>query len=240
MARTLRLVEAGVIYHVLNRGNGRRMLFGKEADFAAFEQLLAEALERFEVDLLAYCLMGNHWHLLLRPRTQTALSRFMGWLTMTHARRHHGHYRSPGGGHLYQGRFRSFPVQSDEHFLMVARYIHANPARAKLVERAQDWRWSDLVRRADGPPLAAWPVDRPPRWAATVNREMDEQTARQIEQSVRRGTPFGAPAWVRRVAGRLGLESTLRPRGRPQRPLETLSPRQRRRRQKAENGQNSR
>ena len=133
-----------MIYHVLNRGNGRRDLFTKPADFDAFVKLLAEALGRFEVELLAYCLMGNHWHLLLRPRTAAALSRMMAWLTVTHARRHHKHYPHPGSGHLYQGRFKSFPVESDEHFLIVARYIHANPLRARLVKRAQDWRWSDL------------------------------------------------------------------------------------------------
>src|SRR4051794_20736926 len=129
MPRTSRQIEAGMIYHVLNRGNGRRMLFSKESDFLAFIKLLGEAFTRFEVDLLAFCLMGNHWHLLVRPRTDQALARCMAWLTVTHARRHHMHYPNPGSGHLYQGRFKSFPVQSDEHFLTVARYIHANPVR---------------------------------------------------------------------------------------------------------------
>src|SRR5829696_2541674 len=136
MPRTRRQIEAGTIYHVLNRGNGRQALFSKDADYAAFLKLLAEALEKFPVDLLAYCLMGNHWHLLLRPRTADALSQMIAGLTVTHARRHHQHYPNPGIGHLYQGRFKSFPVQSDEHFLTVARYIHANPLRAGLVKRA--------------------------------------------------------------------------------------------------------
>ncbi|MEO6434608.1 MAG: transposase, partial [Tepidisphaeraceae bacterium] len=87
MPRTSRQIEAGTIYHVLNRGNGRRSLFSKDADFRAFVNLLGDALKRFPVDLLAYCLMGNHWHLLLRPRTDPALSRMMAWLTVTHARR---------------------------------------------------------------------------------------------------------------------------------------------------------
>src|SRR5690606_31205386 len=100
MPRKPRKIEAGTIYHVLNRGNGRRMLFNKEADFAAFMTLLSEAVERFEVDLLSYCLMGNHWHLLVRPRSGAALSRFVGWISVTHARRHHQHYPNPGSGHL--------------------------------------------------------------------------------------------------------------------------------------------
>src|SRR3954463_8000212 len=112
MPRATRQIQAGTIFHVLNRGNGRRNLFNKPADFDAFVKLLAEALKRFELDLLAFCLMSNHWHLVLRPRRPGALSRMMAWLTVTHARRHHQHYPTPGTGHLYQGRFKSFPVES--------------------------------------------------------------------------------------------------------------------------------
>ena len=198
MPRAVRLIEAGMIYHVLNRGNGRRMLFSKEADFLAFVKLLKEALQRFPVDLLAYCLMGNHWHLLLRPRTDAALSRMIGWLTVTHARRHHRHYPNPGTGHLYQGRFKSFPVQEDEHFLNVARYIHANPVRAKLAARAGEWKWCDAATGGEHPPLAKWPVDRPRDWLRRVSQPLEPDEAKAIETSLRRGTPFGAPRWVQR------------------------------------------
>src|SRR5438067_7819062 len=171
MPRLRRQIESGIIYHVLNRGNGRRNLFAKPADYEAFIKLLGEALQRFEVDLLAFCLMSNHWHLLLRPRRDGALSRMLGWLTVTHARRHHAQYPNPGSGHLYQGRFKSFPVQSDEHFLIVARYVHGNPLRAGLVEKAQAWRWSDLTEATAWPfVLAPWPVDRPRGWRGIVNR----------------------------------------------------------------------
>jgi putative transposase len=251
MPRTLRQIEAGMIYHVLNRGNGRRMLFSKDADFAAFVKLLAEALQRFEVDLLAYCLMGNHWHLLLRPRTDKALSRMLAWLSVTHARRHHRRYPNPGSGHLYQGRFKSFPVESDEHFLIVVRYIHANPLRAGLVRRAQEWRWSDLARHAGGRaversdgkdrerplPLSPWPVHRPRGWVGLVNEPMPPKQRQAVETSMSRGSPFGSDGWVRRTAQRLGLSSTLRPRGRPRKPLTELNPRYRRaleRRQQAD------
>lgn len=240
MPRKPRQIEAGIIYHVLNRGNARRPLFSKEQDFAAFIAVLHEALERFPVDLLGYCLMRNHWHLLVRPRKPDALSRFMAWVTVTHARRHHMHYPNPGSGHIYQGRFKSFPVQSDEHFLIVARYIHANPLRAGLVERAQDWPWSDVTRRRDGLPQGDWPVDRPAQWLRLVNRPMDEAAEQAVETSIARGAPFGASAWAMRIADRLGLASTLRPRGRPPRPLDSLSPRQRRRREQQEGGRKSR
>jgi putative transposase len=233
MPRTRRQIEAGTIYHVLNRGNGRRVLFSKEADFQAFIKLLGQGLGRFNVDLLAYCLMSNHWHLLLRPRSDDALSRLMAWITVTHARRHHMHYPDPGCGHLYQGRFKSFPIQSDEHFLTVARYIHYNPVRAGLVQLAQDWRWSDAdPSHAAGLPLSRWPIPRPNDWIKIVNTELNDADRRQLELSLQRGRPFGSPRWTTQTAARLDLTSTLRPRGRPKLPLSALSPRYRTARQR--------
>jgi putative transposase len=198
MPRTSRQIEAGAIYHVLNRGNGRRSLFTKEQDFLAFVTLLGDALKRFPVDLLAFSVMPNHWHLLLRPRTDDALSQMMAWLTVTHARRHHKHYPEPGSGHIYQGRFKSFPVQSDEHFLIVARYVHANAFRAALVKRAEDWRWTDLGRHDLSP--ARWPVDRPKNWMRLVNEPLPEANASAVETSIRRGTRLGSGFWVWRSA----------------------------------------
>ena len=104
-------------------------LFHKAEDYQAFERVLAEGLERYPVELLTYCVMPNHWHLVVRPKTDEALGRWMGWVGVTHVRRHHEHYHRRGGGHLYQGRFKSFPVSSDEHFLTLCRYVEANPPR---------------------------------------------------------------------------------------------------------------
>src|SRR3990172_1302017 len=121
MPRSARAIEAGLVYHVLNRGNGRMCLFHKDDDFAAFEKVIGQGLARCPVDLFTYCLMTNHWHLMVRPRTDDALARLMAWVGVTHVRRHHEHYHPRGGGHLYQGRYKSFPVQDDEHFLTVCR-----------------------------------------------------------------------------------------------------------------------
>ena len=131
MPRTARVAPGGYVFHVLNRGNGRMNLFHKDADFFAFERILAEGIKRYPVDLLSYCLMTNHWHLVLRPRADDGLGRLMGWVCVTHVRRHHEHYHSRGGGHLYQGRFKSFPVQEDRHFLMLCRYVEANDRGAQ-------------------------------------------------------------------------------------------------------------
>jgi len=228
MPRPLRKIEAGTIYHVTNRGRGRPPLFPEDADFEAFVRLLAEALHRFKVDLLAWCLIGNEWHLLLRPRTDEALSRFMGWIAVTHVRRHH--MRHPkSGGHLYETRFKSFPVQADEHFLKVARYLHAIPLRARLVKRTRQWRWNDLTGQL---PTAAWPMRKPKNWLAMVDVEIDPQQAQRLEQSIVRGTPFGDERWAQKAAKRHGLEAKLKPIGRPRKPLKQLSKRQKRRRMK--------
>jgi putative transposase len=165
--------------------------------------------------------MPNHWHLLLWPRKDGELSDFMHWLTLTHTQRWHAHYQNVGAGHLYQGRFKSFPIEADEHYLSVLRYAERNALRAKLVARAEAWRWCSLWRRvqaqAAAPPLElhAGPVPLPATWVKEVNRPQTEAELAALRRSVTRGQPFGSAAWVERTASKLGLASTLRPRGRP-------------------------
>ncbi|MFZ5828744.1 MAG: transposase [Planctomycetota bacterium] len=207
-----------MVYHVLNRGNGGMRLFHKAGDYEAFERVLAEGLARYAVELFTYCLMPNHWHLVVRPQTDEALGRWMGWVGVTHVRRHHERYHSRGGGHLYQGRFKSLPVAEDEHFLALCRYVEANPRRARLVERAEQWRWSGLARRrrhADDLPLSAWPMERPSDWLARVNRDLKQAQLDAIRVCVARGRPLGHADWVQQTAERLGLGFTLRRPGRP-------------------------
>ena len=233
MPRPARAVVPGVCYHVLNRGNARHDLFHKPADFDAFLRVLAEALGRYPVDLLAYCLMGNHWHVVLRPRADApreALGRLIGWLCVTHVRRHHAHYQTRGGGHLYQGRFKSFPVQEDLHLLTVCRYVEANPLRAGMVQRAEEWpyssvRWSAAVATEPSPVplLTPWPVDRPSDWLAAVNEPVAGTQLDRLRTSAHRGRPFGDDDWTARTAERLGLTNTLRGPGRPRKDR-TVSP----------------
>jgi putative transposase len=220
MGRPLRASDANYVYHALNRANGRLPLFEKDADYEAFLRVLAEACERVPVRLLSYCVMPNHWHLVLWPRRDGDLSRFVGWLTLTHTQRWHAHRHSTGTGHVYQGRFKSFPVEEDDHFLTLCRYAERNPLRARLVRQAEDWRWSSLWQRATGttdnrPPLADWPVPRPRRWTAIVNAAQTQAEEEALRLAIQRGRPVGGEAWVARAAKRLGLEGTLRPRGRP-------------------------
>ena len=132
MGRPKRAADGGLIYHVLNRANARLPIFEKDGDYDAFERILADAVERTGTRLLAYCLMPNHWHLVILPIQDGELSRFTGWLTLTHTQRWHAHRHSTGQGHVYQGRFKSFPIQDDQHFLTVCRYVERNALRANL------------------------------------------------------------------------------------------------------------
>ena len=220
MPRRPRIATGGLAYHVLNRRIGRLPLFESPKDYTLFETILREAVEHRQVRIAAYCLMPNHWHLLLWPREDGELSEVMRWITVTHTQRWHAYHQTAGTGPVYQGRFKSFPIQTDDHFITVARYVERNPLRARLVLRAENWRWSSLWKgkhSGERPHswLSTWPVERPRNWIKRVN---DAETALELEDlrgSVQRGRPFGNPRWQVQIAKRLGLESTLRARGRP-------------------------
>ena len=135
MARALRIERPGGRYHLSARGNERKPIYRDDSDRAHFLELLGEATKRFAIRVHAYVLMDNHFHLLVWPRGHGDLSASLMWLTTAHVRRYHQHYHS--SGHVWQGRFRSFPIQDDDHLLTVHRYIERNPVGAGLVERAQ-------------------------------------------------------------------------------------------------------
>jgi putative transposase len=220
MPRRPRIATGGLAYHVLNRRVGRLPLFEKPADYAVFETILQEVHGETGIRIAGYCLMPNHWHLFLWPRQDGELSEVLRLITVTHTQRWHAHRRTAGTGPVYQGRFKSFPVQTDDHFLTVARYVERNALRAKLVAKAEDWRWSSLWRRLQGNPeltefLSGWPVEPPRNWVAWVNQPEAVSELESLRTSVQRGRPFGSQRWVTRVAKRLSLEPTLRDRGRP-------------------------
>ena len=219
MPRQLRKTKGNVVYHVLNRANGRLKIFKTAADFAAFEAVLAEGAERFGMRVCGYCLMSNHWHLVLWPRAEGDLSAYMKWVTATHSHRWHTAHKTVGIGHVYQGRYKSFPVQSNGYYLTLMRYVESNPRRAGLVKHSRQWAWGSLAIRTgaekDKPVvLCEGPMALPGRWAAWVDG-IDEATAETIEVCVARGRPLGEEQWVRKTADAMSLGSSLNPRGRP-------------------------
>jgi putative transposase len=161
MARTRREVSGGHFYHVLNRGVRRSTLFATDEDYEEFQHLMARAAERVPMRLMAYTLMPNHWHLVLWPEHDGAISAYIKWLAGTHACNFNARHKHVGA--VYQRRFTSVPVRDDVHLLTVLRYVEANPVRAALVSRAEWWRWSSVTWPAI-PRLTPSPVRRPPQW----------------------------------------------------------------------------
>jgi putative transposase len=210
-----------MIYHVLNRANGRQRLLRTRGDFQAFYDVLLLAMKRYPTRLLNWCVMGNHWHFIAWPRQDGELSRFFGFIGLTHATRWQTAHQRVGMGHVYQGRFKSFMVEPDDvPILRVMRYVERNALRAGLVKQAEDWPWSSLYARLNGPPqiqalLSEPPMDLPRDWVKRVNQPQTAAEEELIVRSIRRGTPLGTDAWVERTARKYNLASTLRPRGRP-------------------------
>ena len=129
MPRPARVAPGGMVFHVLNRGVGRMKLFSKDADYQAFEAIVEETLDTRPMRICSYCLMPNHWHFVLWPEHDGDLAAFRQRLTITHARRWQEHRGRVGYGHVYQSRDKSFPVQTDEYFFQVLRYVDRNALR---------------------------------------------------------------------------------------------------------------
>jgi putative transposase len=220
MPRTARIAPGGMVFHVLNRAIARISMFEKEQDFTAFERVVSETLRLRPMRICAYCVLPNHWHFLLWPERDGDLAAFMQRLTIAHVRNWQENRRVTGTGHLYQGRYKSFPVEEDEHFFTVARYVERNALRAGLSQRAEHWRWGSLWRRCGGQSkhpisLVAWPMPIPDNWVEWVNHSENENELKRLRTSVYRGRPYGRTAWQQLVTKQLGLESAYRPQGRP-------------------------
>jgi putative transposase len=221
MPKSPRRALGGEVYHVLNRASARFTMFRTEKDYAAFETVVLLALQRSPIRLLTYCIMPNHWHMVLWPQKDGELSTFMNWLTLTHAQRWRHAHETVGYGGLYQDRFKSFPIQQDRHFLIVCRYVERNPLRANLVANAQEWRWSALWHRQNpGHDLAQhlthdWPVPRSDDWMDWLNIPQTTPELDALRTSVTRGRPFGQATWQRETATRHNLLPSLNQPGRP-------------------------
>ncbi len=201
MARQPRIDLGDYVYHVINRSNGRAQIFFNDEDYQDFEHLLNEMAETYEMRILGYVLMPNHWHLLLYPRQDKDLAKALQWLGTTHARRHHSRKGTVGGGHLYQGRYKSFLIQEDLHLLTVLKYIERNPVRAKLCTRTELWSWGSAYRRKNKlkkPKLSALPIDLPRDYTEWVNIPESAEQLKSIRQSVNRGVPYGEERWIKR------------------------------------------
>ena len=221
MPRRLLRGTAGLVFHVMNRSANRLTLFSTAADYESFLRVTIEAVARVPIRLLAYCVMPNHWHLVVWSSADGDISRWLQWLTMTHAQRWRVAHESVGRGAVYQGRFRWVPVQSDGHLLRACRYVERNPVRAALVARAEYWRWSSLHERTHvgdckncaRPELSEWPIPRPHSWVDFVNEGEAPTELSIVRRCVARGVPYGSSTWQESTARAIGIP--LSGRGRP-------------------------
>jgi putative transposase len=214
MPRIARALSDNACYHLINRGNGKQQVFHKEGDYRAFIDLLQQAREKYPVLLHAWCLMPNHFHLLVQPEQADQLNKWMQWLMTSHVRRYHQHYGT--SGHVWQGRYKSFIVQDNDHLLTVARYIEANPVRAGLAEAAMQWVWSSHAARCSltgGIHPDTLPIPLPDDWTSYVDTPLTDAEIEKLRNSVNRQTPFGKDDWKNELCEKMGLESTVRPRG---------------------------
>lgn len=220
MARQPRIDLGGYVYHVINRASGRVPIFKTKQDFQMFEEVLEEAKERSDMRILSYCIMPNHFHLALYPEHDGEIQKFMGWLTKTHTQRWHVMHKTIGHGHLYQGRYKSFIVNTDQYYFALMRYIEQNPLRAKLVKDVKDWRWGSFYRRLYGTCkqkklLAQWVVGEPENYTKDINMILNKKELEEVRGSVLKGSPLGGERWRESLIGEMNLEYTTRGVGRP-------------------------
>ena len=216
MPRIARGLADNHIYHILNRGNNKQKIFSKYQDYEAFAVLIQEAKKLYPVKLFAYCLMPNHFHMIAMPILAEYLSKWMQWLMTSHVRRYNRHHNTVG--HVWQGRFKSFIIQDNEYLINAIRYVEANPVRAGLVDKASNWPWSshkEITGERNQRLIDSPPIELPTNWKEYVNAPIAEKTLQEIHKSIERRSPYGTLEWQSRICKQLGLESTLRPRGRP-------------------------
>jgi putative transposase len=226
MPRHNRISPDGFVQHVINRGDHRETIFHKPGDFRAFLEILAEVASIIPMRILAYCIMRNHFHLLLWPYQGSDVPVFMERLMNTHIKRYLLHYPPASPGHIYQGRYVNPLVEMGPSVVWVAKYVESNAKSAGLVKRAEDYRWSSASPEHDEPGrpiLAEWPVPKPVDWLTFLNTPTPADELKRLQRSIRRGSPYGSDEWIKAVVKEHGLEHTVRQAGRP-RVYETFLP----------------
>jgi|SRR3989344_6007827 len=220
MPRLARVDVGNEIYHVINRANGRMLIFSKPEDYRLFEKLIEETKELTDMRIFAYEIMPNHWHLVLSPKKDGDLGVFMHHLTNKHTRQVHTSTGTVGSGHLYQGRYKSFLIDSGNYLLAVIKYTERNAVRAKLVSLCEDWRWGSAWRRTYGTAqqkklLNTPPVQFPDNYLKWINTADQLEEVATIRKSVNKGIPYGREVWIDKMVTTYHLETTLRSAGRP-------------------------
>ncbi len=220
MSRTARASKGGICYHVVNRGNRRATVFHDDDDYRYFVNLMQKSCEKLPMRILAWCLMPNHFHFVLWPHEDGDLGNWVHRLLTGHVGRYHT--KRGSSGRVWQGRYKSFPIQQDRHLLTVLRYVERNPLRANLVDTAGNWRWSSASTMLGAPGrdlLSESPVPKPDHWRRLVDDPQNQAEVEALRLCGRKGTPYGSGPWTHNTAAELGLEASLRSVGRPPRQI---------------------
>lgn len=218
MPRRCRRTLPGVVFHVMNRAVRRTVLFENANDYQAFVALICESLQKFKVRIISYSLMPNHWHLVVICGRIEEVSEWAHWFEGTHANRWNGAHGTRGSGAVYQGRFQTVPVQTDQSIIRVCRYVERNALRKGLVSVAEAWEWSslfDYCNNCGTIPLDAWPIQRPDNWVEYVNTPENEAELGDLRRMLRKNLPIGSKDWQAAVAPFVGvsLQKPGRPKG---------------------------
>jgi putative transposase len=225
MARLARIVIPDVPHHVTQRGNRRLPVFFSDEDRHAYLAEVAAASSASGTGCLAWCLMDNHVHLILVPRTADGLRRALGEAHRRYSRRIN--FREGWRGYLFQGRFASYPMD-EAHLMAAVRYVENNPVAAGMVSRAEEWRWSSARSHIAGRRVAGDPLTdvgslaaHVPNWRAMLRHgaelgdagEQAERVAQAIEARLRTGRPLALEAWTARQEATLGRALAPQKRG---------------------------
>lgn len=214
MARLARIVIPGIPHHVTQRGNRRETVFFEPADYRAYLDMIGEAAKKAETQIIAYCLMPNHVHLILVPADEDGLRATLADAHRRYTRRINA--RNKWTGHLWQGRFGSVAMD-ESHLACAVRYVSLNPVRARLVERARDWAWSSvrahLSGNSDGIVDVRLVLERFPDFAALLKAGEDEEAIKLLRQSESTGRPLGSAKWLQVLERQTGRALVPKKRG---------------------------
>ena len=205
MPRIARVVVPGFPHHVTQRGNRRQTTFFKPADYRAYMKMIAGEKDKAEVEIWAYCLMPNHTHLVVVPRSALSLSMLFKEAHRRYTRRINE--REGWRGHLWQERFHSFPMD-EEHLIAAVRYVERNPVRAGLCGSVEDWQWSSVhahCRREDDLLVSVAPMlERIRDWHAYVAANDSDTFVGRFRRHARSGRPAGSKPFIDELEKRTG------------------------------------